>query len=331
MEILVIGGTVFLGRYIVAAARSAGHSVTVLHRGVDCSGAPGAEHLHADRDGDLGVLDGRHWDATIDVCAYYPRQVHHLAGALGDRGGHHVLISTVAGYAELPEPGLDEQAPLLAPLGLDGDAPEIDHATYGRLKVGCEQAAQHRYGGGLLVIRPTYIVGPHDPTGRFPFWVDRMARGGTVLSPGPAEGPMQCIDVRDLASFVVARVEHGDDETYHTVAPSPPYSMADLLAAVRDEVAPEGTVLEWASAAWLAERGVSPQELPLWTGSDDPVFALALDPDRALSAGLLPRPLAETTRDTLEWLRDPGTADGLHGSGLDPVREAELLNEWARR
>ena len=329
MEILVIGGTHFVGRYIVAAARSAGHAVTVLHRGVDCSGAPGVAHLHADRNGDLGVLADRRWDATIDVCAYWPRQVHNLAGALGERGGHHVLISTVSVYADLLEPGLDEQAPLKAPLGLDGDSPAIDGSTYGPLKVGCEQAAERRYGGGLLVIRPTYILGPHDPTGRFPYWVDRLARGGTVLAPGPAGSPIQHIDVRDLAAFVMGRVEDGDNDVYHAVDPEPPYTMADLLGEVHAEVAPEGTSLEWASAAWLAENRVSPGELPLWSGSDEPSFVLALDPDRARAAGLRSRPLAETARDTLDWLRDSGATG--RGAGLDPVREAELLSAWARR
>ena len=301
MRILIIGGTRFVGRHLVAAAIARGHAVTILHRGVECSGAPGAEHLHADRDGDLGVLDGRVWDATVDVCAYWPRQVVSLADALGERGGRHVLISTVSVYAEAPEPGLDEQAPLVAPLGLDGDAPAIDEDTYGGLKVGCEHVAEQRHAGGLLIIRPTYIVGPYDPTARFPYWVDRLARGGTVLCPGSPDAPFQYIDARDLAAFTVGLLGAGDEGAIHVVNPPAPYSFAEMLEMVRAAVAPAGTRLEWVPSAWLAERGVTPSMLPLWTGSDDPEYVLALDPARALAAGLRARPLGVTAMDTLAW------------------------------
>jgi 2'-hydroxyisoflavone reductase len=331
MRILVIGGTRFVGRHIVAAALAEGHDVTVLHRGVDCSGAPRAAHLHADRDGELGVLAGQQWDATIDVCAYYPRQVHHLADALGERGGHHVLISTVSVYADVPEPGLDERAPLQHPMGLDGDTPSIDQNTYGPLKVGCEQAAQHRYGGGLLVIRPTFVVGPHDPTGRFTYWVQRLARGGTVLAPGRPDSPIQYIDARDLASFVIGRVDAGDDDTYHTLGPEPPYSMVELLDGIAAEVAPAGTQLEWVPSDWLLQHGAGGGDLPLWPESDEPEFALAMDPARAVEAGLRARPLAETARDTLQWTRGHDAQPAPPGVGLAAAREAELLSAWRRR
>jgi 2'-hydroxyisoflavone reductase len=330
MRILVIGGTQFVGRHIVAAAVSAGHRVTVLHRGVGCSGAPHAEHLHADRDGDLGVLAGRQWDATIDVCAYWPAQVHHLADALGERGGHHVLISTVSVYADPPEPGLDERAPLTHVLGLDGDRPPVDASTYGPLKVGCEQAAERRHGAGLLVVRPTIVYGPHDPTGRFPYWVRRLARGGVVLAPGRPDAPTQYIDARDLAAFVIAQVDAGADGPVHVMHPEPPYALADMLEGAARAVAPEATRLEWVPSDWLAARGVRPRDLPLWTGSDDPEFALAMDPGFARSEGLRARPLADTATDTLEWLQGPN-GPAQPGAGLTAEREAELLSEWLGR
>lgn len=331
MRILIIGGTRFVGRHLVAAAIARGHAVTILHRGVECSGAPGAEHLHADRDGDLGVLDGRVWDATVDVCAYWPRQVVSLADALGERGGRHVLISTVSVYAEAPEPGLDEQAPLVAPLGLDGDAPAIDEDTYGGLKVGCEHVAQQRHAGGLLIIRPTYIVGPYDPTARFPYWVDRLARGGTVLCPGSPDAPFQYIDARDLAAFTVGLLGAGDEGAIHVVNPPAPYSFAEMLEMVSAAVAPAGTRLEWVPSAWLAERGVTPSMLPLWTGTDDPEYVLALDPARALAAGLRARPLGVTAMDTLAWSSDPSSRWSARGALLTDEREQALLSEWAAR
>jgi len=331
MRILVIGGTQFVGRHLVAAAIRAGHESTVLHRGVSCAGAPGAQHLHADRDGDLSILDGKSWDATVDVCAYWPSQVRSLSTALGDRGGRHVLISTVSVYADPPEPGLDERAPLLAPLGLDGERPPIDGGTYGRLKVGCEHAATAHYAGELLVIRPTYIVGPYDPTARFPYWVQRMARGGTVLCPGSPAAPFQYIDGRDLALFTLRLLETGDDGTFHALHPAPPYSFAEMLDEVRAAVAPPGTELQWVPSAWLAQRGITPGMLPMWSGADDPEFALAMDPALAEQNGLRARPLGETAADTLAWSQEPSTRWDARGGHLSPEREAELLSEWAGR
>ncbi len=329
MRILVIGGTRFVGRHLVAAAVERDHEVTVLHRGVGCEGSTGVEHLHADRDADLGVLADREWDATVDVCAYWPRQVTSLADALGERGGRHALISTVSVHAEAPEPGLDEQAPLVAPLGLDDTTLPIDVHTYGGLKVGCEHVAEQRHAGQLLIIRPTYIVGPFDPTARFPYWIDRLARGGTVLCPGSPDAPFQYIDARDLAAFTVGLLEAGDEGVFNAVQPSAPYSFGEMLEEVRAAIAPEGTSLEWVRSAWLADWGVTPEVLPLWTGTDDPDFVLAMDPARALAAGLRARPLEETAADTLAWTSDAASNWSARSSMLSAQREQELLSEWA--
>ncbi|MCU0282995.1 MAG: NAD-dependent epimerase/dehydratase family protein [Candidatus Nanopelagicales bacterium] len=331
MRILVVGGTRFVGRHLVAAAVARGHQVTVLHRGVGCTAPPGTEHLHADRDADLAALAGRSWDATVDTCAYLPRQVSALADALEDRGGRYVLISTVSVYADAHEPGLDEQAPVVPPLGLDGEAPAIDDHTYGRLKVGCEQVAAQRFAGALLVVRPTYIVGPHDHTARFPYWVARMARGGEVLCPGDPGAPMQVVDGRDLAVFTVGLLEAGSQGVYHALGPEPPWSFADLLAGIQRAVAPPGTTLTWVPSAWLAEQGVDPGALPLWTGSDEPEFALAMDPAAALAAGLRLRPVGQTAQDTLAWLDSPDGARLARRAWLPADREEALLNAWRDR
>ena len=341
MRILTIGGTRFVGRHLVAAAVARGHQVTVLHRGLACPGVPDVEHLHADRDADLGVLSGREWDVTVDVCAYSPQQVTALAEALGDRAGRYALISTVSVHADAPEPGLDEQAPLVAPLGLEGAAPPVDVHTYGGLKVGCEHVARQRFAQELLVVRPTYVLGPYDPTGRFPYWVDRLARGGRVLCPGSAEAPIQYVDARDLGAFVVGLIEAGDEGTFNAVSPPAPYSFADMLEEVRAAVAPDGTSLEWLPSAWLSDHGVTPALLPFWTGTDNPVHTLAMDPARSAAAGLRARPLAETARDTLAWtsavpssetrVSGAGWSDRSRSAALPAEREQSLLSQWASR
>jgi 2'-hydroxyisoflavone reductase len=322
MRILVVGGTRFVGRHVVQTALDRDHEVTLLHRGRTGPDLfPAAEHLVADRDGDLAVLDGRGFDATVDVCAYRPTQVHHLADALGGRGGQHLFVSTVSAYVPPTGPGITEDAELHTPP--DPEVTEVTDDTYGPLKVACEQAAAARHGDGLLVIRPTYVVGPHDYTWRFPYWVHRIAAGGRVLCPGDPEAPMQVIDGRDQAAFMVDLLERGDGGTFHTVSPAPPYGFGDLLDAVAATVAPAGTTLEWVDGATLLAAGLDDSALPLWDVTGVDWWAGACDPARAYAAGLAPRPLQDTVRDTLAWTVTSSRPDAV-GVGAD--REAELLD-----
>ncbi|MGI8676292.1 MAG: NAD-dependent epimerase/dehydratase family protein [Nocardioidaceae bacterium] len=324
MRILVIGGTQFVGRNIAASALDAGHEVVLLHRGR--TGAelfPAAEHLLADRDGDLSKLSGRSFDATVDVCAYWPRQVRALAQALDGRGGHYVCISSVSAYAEPEAPGGDELTALAALDTDDPDALPMNGETYGGLKVCCERAAVEEYGAdAVTVVRPSYVVGPYDPTARFTWWVDRLAQGGRVLCPGPAPAPMQLIDARDQASWVVSLLERGTTGAYHSCWPEPPWSLRDMVETIREVVAPADTELVWVPAEQLLAAGVDGSALPLWSeGTEE--NALALDPAAARRTGLSPQPIAETVKDTYAWLQ---TADWRRdGVGLDAETEQRLL------
>ena len=184
MRILVIGGTRFVGKHFVEQAVARGHDVTLFHRGrTGMDLFPDLDHRIGDRDTDLSTLAEGEWDATVDTCAYLPRQVHTLADILGDRGGHHLLVSSVSVYAPPTGPGIDEDAALIE---LDDPTAEVVTAeTYGGLKVLCERAAVERHGPSTLLVRPTYVVGPDDYTWRFPWWVQRIARGGTVVASVP--------------------------------------------------------------------------------------------------------------------------------------------------
>jgi 2'-hydroxyisoflavone reductase len=323
MRILIIGGTRFVGRHIAEAALAAGHDLTLLHRGRSNPDAlPEAEHLRADRDGDLSVLDGRSFDATIDVCGYWPRQVRSLAGALGDRGGHHVYISSVSAYADTDLPGGDESIPL-ATLDSDADPDEVkmSETTYGPLKALCEQAAVDAYGADrVTIVRPSYVVGPYDPTGRFTWWVDRITRGGPVLCPGPAGSPMQLIDGRDQGAWVVRLVESGTTGAFHSCSPGPPWSFADMVGAIAEALDAKIEPV-WVDGQALRAEGVDGGDLPLWSeGADEQ--ALALDPSAAHASGLTPRPVDETIRDTAQWMAS--TPWQREGVGLDPKREDDL-------
>jgi len=312
---LVVGGTRFVGRAIVEALLNDGHTVTLAHRGT--SGAelfPAAERLLLDRDGDLSALATRWFDVTIDACAYQPEQVTRLAEALGARGGIPVLISTVSVYAPPPAAGITEDAPLLDPADDDPDT------AYGRGKVACERAHQDAYGQGL-VIRPTYVVGPHDYTWRFPQWVARLSAGGRVLAPGPVDDPTQYIDARDQGEWVARLVREGVTGVFHAAAPPPPFSFAELLEEVAAVVAPRGTQLVWVDADVLQAHGLTDAQFPLWSAAAADRFVLAVDPSAALDAGLVPRPLSATITDTLAWV----ATQPPRGPALDPATEARVL------
>ncbi len=318
MRLLVIGGTRFVGRHLVDAALAAGHDVTLVHRSPTTL-FPSARHVLADREGDLSALADGEWHATVDVCAYLPSQVESLAAALGDRGGHHVLVSTVSVYADVPGPDGDEDSALLP---VAGDVEDVTDATYGPLKVACERVAAATYGDRLSIVRPTYVIGPHDPTGRFPWWIRRMARGGEVLAPGAPTDPAQVVDVRDLADFQLDLATGQIAGVYNAVRPTQPWSeLLDATAAV----ASVGTRLTWVDGGWLTEEGVTGADLPLWSeGVVD--WESAMSPARAEAAGLRHRPLSETVGDTAAWATDDCLVDGV---GLTAAREAELLARWA--
>ncbi len=330
MRILIIGGTVFVGRHITEAALATGHDVTVFHRGR--SGAdlfPRATHLTGDRNENLSALSAGRWDATIDVCAYFPRQVRSLAETLDGRGGRYVFVSSTSAYRTPVAPGFTEDAPL-AELG-DPATEEVTDETYGGLKVACERLAAELFArSGVTVVRPTYVVGPHDRTGRFTWWVERIARGGQVLAPGGAADPIQVIDARDQGNWITALAAGSVTGTFHAVSPAPPFGFGDLLEAIAAEVAPPGTTLTWVDADFLLEAGETVESIPLWPGGDPERDINVADPARALAAGLAPRPIRQTVADIHAAERASPTPP-YPGVGLPPDREAELLAAWRAR
>jgi 2'-hydroxyisoflavone reductase len=315
VRILVIGGTSFLGRHIVERALEREHRVTLFNRGETNPDAfPGVEHVQGDRNTDLSGLGGAEWDATVDVCGYVPRHVQTLLGELGARAGLYAFISTVSVYAAGAPTGFTEDADLVEPSYAD----KLTMDLYGELKVGCELAARELAGGRLLIVRPGYIVGPYDPTHRFTYWVERCAAGGSILGPD-AEQPVQVIDGRDLAAFVVGLLERQVADVVHTVAPHPALSFAELLAQVAGGVGAAGPDVRWSGAHDL---------LPL-SDAGDAWSLMTADPSRAVAEGLTWRPLAETARDTLSWVRH-ARADGSYqaraGVAMSPQQEQQILS-----
>jgi 2'-hydroxyisoflavone reductase len=321
MRVLVLGGTLFLGRHVVEAALARGHEVVLFNRGRRNPHLfPKIEKLRGDRDGDLAVLRGRRFDAVIDPSGYRPEQVQAVTDVLGSTIAYYTFISSISAYQQFsPHCSFDEDAPLA-----QGDQ------GYGALKARCEETLEGTLPGRVARVRPGLIVGPHDPTDRFTYWPRRIARGGNVLAPGRPERPVQFVDVRDLADWCVRLAERQRVGVFNAVGPRSTLTMGRLLedcAAVTKSLAR----FTWVPDEDLLAAGVKPwTELPLWIPESDPRVGgmLLSDNRRAVAAGLTFRPLADTIRATIEWDRREGAAGDDLPIRVTPIaleREAELL------
>jgi 2'-hydroxyisoflavone reductase len=326
MKLLVLGGTLFLGRHLVDSALARGHEVTLFNRGqTNPELFPEVEKLRGDRESDLSALEGPRWDAAVDVHGRMPRVVRPVAELLAGAVDHFTFVSSISAYGDVPEPGLDESAPTaeFAP-GTDED----DLANYGPCKAECERIAERLFSGRAFVPRPGLIVGPHDPTDRFTYWPRRVAAGGEVLAPGDPGRQVQIVDGRDLADWIVRMVEAGATGAYNATGPEYPLTMGRMLEACRAATG-SGAELVWVGEELLLAEEVGEwMELPLWLADPEVAGLLSVDVARAIDSGLSFRPLADTVRDTLAWRGDGELNAGI---GLSPEREAELLAKWRGR
>jgi len=320
VKLLLLGGPKFLGRAVIDAALASGHEVTLFNRGT--TGAdlyPELERIVGDRDGGLEGLRGREWDAVVDTSGYLPRIVGQSTGLLAEAVGHYVFVSSISAYASLAEP-VDEGSPL-AELSAPGSE---DIATdYGALKALCEREVEAAFPGRSTHVRAGLIVGPHDPTGRFTYWPHRVARGGDVLVPGPAWRPVQFVDVRDLAAWMVVAAEETLAGPFNATGPA---TMGAVLDAARRVSGSSARSVE-VDDAFLTVQGVGEwMELPLWADAGGEARAIfSVDNGRAAAAGLAFRPLDDTVAGTL------ADAALVEGVGLTAEREAELLAAWWSR
>ncbi len=327
MRILIIGGTIFLGRHLVEAARARGHEVTLFNRGQHNPDLfPEVEKLRGDRDGGLAPLVGRRWDAVIDTCGAFPRVVRQSAELLADAVNTYLFVSTMSVYADLSAPNVDEATPVATMP--DETMEEVRGDTYGPLKALCEREVERALPGRALIVRPGLIVGPHDPSNRFTYWVHRVAQGGDVLAPGTPEQPIQfLVDVRDLAEWMVRMCERGAAGVYNAKGPDYRLTMGDLLETCKAESGSDARFV-WVDEDFLIEQHAGPwMELPLWLPASMNQINSARS-DKAWAAGLTFRPIAETVRATLAWDRTL-PPDAERRAGMKPEREAELLSLWA--
>lgn len=315
MKILVLGGTQFVGRHTVHALLAAGHTLSVLNRGRSRDELPaGVERLLGDRDAGaagLAAVAGRSWDVCIDVSGYTPRQVRTSAERLHGKVGRYVFISAVSVYGDPEQRPVLETQPRLAPAS--EDTVDVTEATYGRLKVACEDIVRALYAERCTLLRPQVVVGQHDPTVRYAFWQQRALRGGEMLAPGDGSDHVQVIDVRDLARFVVTVVDNDLGGAFNLAGPRLSWAaFMDVLGARN---------LVWVPAAILQSAGLGFAELPLFRPERGARSSLMdVSPARARAAGLVLTAPEVTARDLAAWSLGRDLA-----SALAPAREAELL------
>ena len=308
MDVLVLGGTSFVGRAIVEDLAARGHAPTLFTRGKTNPGLfPDLPRRTGDRaTGDYASLEDGRWDAVVDVSGYVPRHVAQAMLAMADRPHHrahrYLFISTGSVYDRFgaSPSGMDEDSPRLEPYR---DSEEITGETYGRLKVACEDDLLARLGDRATIVRPGIVDGPHDTTDRFTYWVRRASRGGRVAVPGRLEQPVQVVDSRDLARLVTVLLEHDHPGTYNAVGPAAPVDLRSLVATCAEAAGTEVELVEVAQ-----ELGGDGFPLVLGDPTWDPFFRRSAA--RAYEAGMPRTPLLQTARDVLAWDR---------GRGLPPL------------
>jgi 2'-hydroxyisoflavone reductase len=316
---LVLGGTAFVGRAVVQEALRRGHRVTMFNRGVTNPALfPGVERLHGDRYSDVSALADRDWDAVIDIAAYHPEAVERSVGMLRDHVDRYVFVSTLSVYASHDTTDAQrEDGAVLQP-----DQAVDEGTQYGARKAACESLLADALGDRATVARAGLIVGPHDRTNRFVYWPRRMAAGGRVLAPGRPDDPLQFIDVRDLAQWLVGAASTERPGTFNVTGEPVPF--AGLLDACR--VPGVDAEMVWCSTERLLGAGLDPwMGVPLWIGAGGWEAANRTDVSRAVAAGLSTRPLVDTISAAVAHAADDGQPT------LSPERERNLLARLGSR
>jgi 2'-hydroxyisoflavone reductase len=339
VRVLVLGGSWFVGRVVVADAVARGYDVTVFNRGRSGSVPEGAVVLRGNRElmADVRRLaEAGPWDVVIDVAGSVPAVVSQSARVLADTAGRVAFVSTISAYRDWPHAPVDESSPLWeGDPAQDPGTRRWDPDAYGPLKVGCELAWQEAVGDDrLLILRPHVVLGPYEYVGRLPWWLDRMRQGGHVLAPAP-DRSIQPVDVRDLSQFLHDLTARGVTGIFNVAAPMDRETYCDMLRACAGAVAGQAdqpAELVWVDEDWLVAQGVTQwTELPLWRNAAAP---WAMSTARAAAAGLVCRPLVETVTDTWAWLHSGGRPvahERFAEHGIDPAREADLIARWLAR
>ncbi len=327
--LLILGGTGFIGPPFTQEAQRLGWKVTHFNRGKTAAeGVPDVETLIGDRKGQLEALRGRRWDVVVDDTGFIPKYVRLSAQLLAPNVGYCLFISSISAYASFAQPN-DEHSPT-GKLS-DPATEEVTDDSYGPMKALCEQYTMEAFQGRASIVRPGYIVGPLDRSDRFTYWPVRASKGGQMLAPGSPQDPIQIIDVRDLATWMMALVQSRTTGYFNAVSPPGAFTIGDLITASLRASPNAGTSARWVPEDFLAAHW-KPEELdlPPWSPmKGDTAGASLTSVTSAARTGLRSRPLETTVRDTLAWFQSlPADRQAKLRAGLDPKKEADTLAAW---
>jgi 2'-hydroxyisoflavone reductase len=328
LGILILGGTGFIGPHMVAHATARGHKVTLFNRGkTHAELFPDLTKLRGDRDGKLDALKGRKWDGVIDTSGYVPRVVKMSADLLAPSVKQYLFISSISVYPDDVKAGANENT---AVQELKEPGSEEVRKHYGALKALCEKTVEQSMPGRATTVRPGLIVGPGDPTDRYTYWPARIDRGGEALAPGTGDDPVQYIDARDLAAFVIHALEDGIVGVFNATGPEKKLSMKAMLESSRKASSNPAT-LTWVPEKFLEEHKVNPwEDMPVWAGAD--AGFSQIDCTKAIGKGLRFRSADDTAKDTLAWWKTlPEERRAKMRAGLSSEREKEVLAAWKTR
>jgi 2'-hydroxyisoflavone reductase len=327
--LLILGGTGFLGPPLTQEALQRGWKVTHFNRGKHATGGvPGVETLIGDRRGQLDSLHGRKWDAVVDDTGFVPKYVKMTVDLLAPNVGYCLFVSTFSVYTSFVKPN-DEHSP--TGVLSDPNAEAVSNETYGPMKALSEQYWATAFNGRASIVRPGYMVGPLDPTDRFTYWPVRASRGGEMLAPGTRRDPIQVLDVRDLAIWMMKLVETRANGYFNAMSPPGMFTMGDLLDSSERATPKSGTKVTWVPEDFLTTH-LKPEELDMtpWSPTKGEMAAASLIPTKAAEkTGLTCRPLADTVGDTLAWFQSlPAERQEKLHAVLDPQKEADTLRAW---
>jgi nucleoside-diphosphate-sugar epimerase len=332
MRRLVLGGTHHVGRAVVEAALKRSDEVTTVTRGVSGPSADGARAIHVDRTDRAALaeaLGDSTWDVVVDTWSDAAHVVHDSAELLADRVDHYAYVSSRSVYTWPIPLGSDESAPVV-----DADPRSDDASDYAAAKRGAELAVEEVFGARSVLARAGLVLGPYERVGRLPWWLNRIARGGRVVAPGPRHRPLQYIDGRDLADWLLGAVDRRVAGPFNVVSQAGHATIGELLEACVEATAADAELV-WVSPEAIEAAGVSGwTEIPIWVPPSGDLAGLhAGDVTAAYREGLRCRPVAETVRDTWRWLQDEGLPErpsDRGASGLSPEQERDLLAAvWA--
>jgi len=327
LDILILGGTGFIGPHEINYARSRGHRVTMFNRGKTAPGMfPDVETLIGDRDDQLDSLKGRDWDAVIDNSGFYPRHARLSAELLHGHVDHYMFVSSISAYADSLTVDDDEFSAAYAVMDDPTDESDsIYGRTYGARKALCEQEVTKVFGDKAINVRPGIITGTGDPTERLRHWLVRIHAGNEIMVPGPQDLPVQYIDASDMTAWMVHMLEDGGSGPYNAVGAENPYRARPLLERIRDAVGSTSS-FTWVDWEWLRnEKAEIPSYSP-WLGQG-PIPFMQVNNDRALATGLTFRPIEDTAKDMIANLQGVPDKESWRG-GFDLETEAALLKKW---